>query len=98
MGASPSSCRIRSACSAACRCPGRRPGAARTRPGCSSSATPGPGSAELQRGGQAMSITRHDSNNILSLAVQHGDTVYLAGVVAKNVDADVKGQTKEILA
>ena len=45
-----------------------------------------------------MSITRHDSNNILSLAVQHGDTVYLAGVVAKNLDADVKGQTKEILA
>ncbi len=45
-----------------------------------------------------MSITRHDSNNILSLAVQHGETVYLAGVVAKNLDADVKGQTKEILA
>ena len=45
-----------------------------------------------------MSITRHDSSSILSLAVQHGDTVYLAGVVAKNLDADVKGQTKEILA
>ena len=44
-----------------------------------------------------MSITRHDSSNILSLAVEHGDTVYLAGIVAKNLDADVKGQTKEIL-
>jgi enamine deaminase RidA (YjgF/YER057c/UK114 family) len=29
--------------------------------------------------------------------VVHGDTVYLAGVVAKNLDADVKGQTKEVL-
>jgi len=45
-----------------------------------------------------MSIVRHDSSSILSLAVEHGDTVYLAGVVAKNLDADVKGQTKEVLA
>ena len=44
-----------------------------------------------------MSIVRHESSNILSLAVQYGETVYLAGVVAKNLDADVKGQTKEIL-
>jgi len=44
-----------------------------------------------------MSIVRHESNSILSLAVQYGETVYLAGVVAKNLDADVKGQTKEIL-
>ena len=44
-----------------------------------------------------MSITHHDQSAILSLAVEHGDTVYLAGVVAKNLDADVKGQTKEIL-
>jgi enamine deaminase RidA (YjgF/YER057c/UK114 family) len=44
-----------------------------------------------------MSIVRHDSSNILSLAVEHGNTVYLAGVVAKNLDADVKGQTKEVL-
>lgn len=44
-----------------------------------------------------MSIVRHDSSNILSLAVEHGGTVYLAGVVAKNLEADVKGQTKEIL-
>jgi len=44
-----------------------------------------------------MSITRHDPGPILSLAVEHGNTVYLAGVVAKNLDNDVKGQTKEIL-
>jgi enamine deaminase RidA (YjgF/YER057c/UK114 family) len=45
-----------------------------------------------------MSITRHDQSSILSQAVEYGDTVYLAGIVAKNLDADVKGQTKEILA
>src|ERR1041384_2172634 len=44
-----------------------------------------------------MSIVRHESSSILSLAVEHGDTVYLAGIVAKNLDADVKGQTKEVL-
>ena len=44
-----------------------------------------------------MTITRHDPTAILSNAVQHGDTVYLAGVVAKNLDQDVKGQTKQIL-
>lgn len=44
-----------------------------------------------------MSVVRHDSSSILSQAVEHGDTVYLAGVVAKNLDADVKGQTQEIL-
>ena len=44
-----------------------------------------------------MSITRHDPGPILSLAVEHGGTVYLAGVVAKGLDKDIKGQTKEIL-
>ena len=44
-----------------------------------------------------MTVTRHDPSSILSLAVEHGDTVYLAGIVAKNLDADVKGQTKEVL-
>ena len=33
-----------------------------------------------------MSIQRHDQTAILSQAVQYGDTVYLAGVVAKNLD------------
>ena len=44
-----------------------------------------------------MTISRHDSTAILSQAVEHGDTVYLAGVVAKNLKNDVKGQTKEVL-
>ena len=44
-----------------------------------------------------MSIQRHDQTAILSQAVQYGDTVYLAGVVAKNVDQDIKGQTKAVL-
>src|SRR5687768_11194949 len=44
-----------------------------------------------------MTITRHDPSSILSNAVQHGDTVYLAGVVAKNLDQDIKGQTKQVL-
>ena len=44
-----------------------------------------------------MSITRHDASSILSQAVEHGNTVYLAGIVAKDLNKDVKGQTKEIL-
>ena len=44
-----------------------------------------------------MSITRHEPGPILSLAVEHGNTVYLAGVVAKNLKNDIKGQTREIL-
>ena len=44
-----------------------------------------------------MTVQRHDSSGILSLSVEHGNTVYLAGVVAKKLEADVKGQTKEIL-
>lgn len=45
-----------------------------------------------------MSITRHEPGPILSLAVEHGGTVYLAGIVAKNLKADIKGQTQEVLA
>jgi len=44
-----------------------------------------------------MSIVRHDPSSILSLGVEHGGTVYLAGIVAKDLSKDVKGQTKEIL-
>jgi enamine deaminase RidA (YjgF/YER057c/UK114 family) len=44
-----------------------------------------------------MSIQRHDPSSILSHAVEHGDTVYLAGIVAKDLNKDVKGQTKEIV-
>lgn len=45
-----------------------------------------------------MSVTRHEPGPILSLAVEHGATVYLAGIVAKDLKKDVKGQTQEILA
>jgi len=44
-----------------------------------------------------MTVQRHDSSGILSLAVEHGDTVYLAGIVAKKLEQDIKGQTKEVL-
>ena len=44
-----------------------------------------------------MSITRHEPSPILSQAVQYGDTVYLAGVVAKDLGQDAKGQTKQVL-
>ena len=44
-----------------------------------------------------MTIARHDSSSILSQAVEHANTVYLAGVVAKGLDKDIKGQTKEVL-
>jgi enamine deaminase RidA (YjgF/YER057c/UK114 family) len=45
-----------------------------------------------------MSIVRHEPGPILSLAVENGDTVYLAGIVAKDLKKDVKGQTQEVLA
>ena len=45
-----------------------------------------------------MSITRHDSGPLLSLAVENGNTVYLAGIVARNLKNDIKGQTAEVLA
>lgn len=45
-----------------------------------------------------MTITRHDQSAILSQAVVHGDTVYLAGVVARDLSKDIKGQTTEVLA
>jgi enamine deaminase RidA (YjgF/YER057c/UK114 family) len=45
-----------------------------------------------------MNVTRHEPGPILSLAVEHGNTVYLAGIVAKNLKNDIKGQTEEVLA
>ena len=44
-----------------------------------------------------MSVTRHEPGPILSQAVEHGNIVYLAGIVAKNLKQDVKGQTEEVL-
>jgi len=43
-----------------------------------------------------MSVVRHDPSAILSLAVEHGNTVYLAGIVAKGLEKDIKGQTREV--
>jgi enamine deaminase RidA (YjgF/YER057c/UK114 family) len=44
-----------------------------------------------------MGITRHDQTAILSQAIEHGDKVYLAGIVAKDLTKDIKGQTREVL-
>jgi len=45
-----------------------------------------------------MSIKRHGVGPRLSQAVVHGDTAYLAGMVAADSTADTKGQTQQILA
>jgi enamine deaminase RidA (YjgF/YER057c/UK114 family) len=45
-----------------------------------------------------MSIERIKVGSRMSQAVIHGDTVYLAGVVADDTSADVAGQTRQILA
>ncbi len=44
-----------------------------------------------------MSTVRHGPSSTLALAVAHGNTAYLADVVAKGLDKDIKGQTKEVL-
>jgi len=46
-----------------------------------------------------MSITRHESGPRMSKAVVHGNTVYLAGIVANEPKGkDMTAQTKDILA
>ena len=45
-----------------------------------------------------MSIKRSKVGARMSQCVVHGDTVYLAGQVADDPNADVAGQTKQILA
>ncbi len=46
-----------------------------------------------------MNITRHDSGPRMSKAVVHGNTVYLAGIVANEPKGtDMAAQTKDILA
>jgi enamine deaminase RidA (YjgF/YER057c/UK114 family) len=45
----------------------------------------------------AMGIERLHTNQRMSQAVIHGDTVYLAGQVAGDPTADVAGQTRQIL-
>jgi enamine deaminase RidA (YjgF/YER057c/UK114 family) len=44
-----------------------------------------------------MSVTRIEPGPRMSRAVVHGGTVYLAGIVAGQPDADVTGQTQQIL-
>ena len=44
-----------------------------------------------------MSIVRHNVGPRLSQAVRHGDTLYLAGQVADDPSAPVKGQTEQVL-
>ncbi len=44
-----------------------------------------------------MSIVRHEPSKILSQAVEHGNLVHLAGIVADDSSKGVKGQTEEIL-
>ena len=44
-----------------------------------------------------MTITRHNVGPRMSQAVVHGNTVYLAGQVAADPSAGVKGQTEQIL-
>jgi enamine deaminase RidA (YjgF/YER057c/UK114 family) len=44
-----------------------------------------------------MTITRHNAGPRMSQAVVHGDTIYLAGQVASDPSAGVKGQTEQIL-
>jgi enamine deaminase RidA (YjgF/YER057c/UK114 family) len=44
-----------------------------------------------------MTIKRHGVGPRLSQAVVHGNTVYLAGIVAGDPSADAKGQTEQIL-
>lgn len=46
----------------------------------------------------AMSIERIESGPLMSQAVVHGGTVYLSGLVGSDLDADVAGQTSQILA
>lgn len=42
-------------------------------------------------------ITRHNASPVLSEAVEYHGFVYLAGLTADDLSADVRGQTKQIL-
>jgi enamine deaminase RidA (YjgF/YER057c/UK114 family) len=44
-----------------------------------------------------MSVKRHGVGPRLSQAVVHGNTIYLAGMVAGDPSADARGQTAQIL-
>jgi enamine deaminase RidA (YjgF/YER057c/UK114 family) len=53
------------------------------------------GTARENRG---MNIKRINAGPRMSGAVVHGNTVYLAGQVADDGSADIKGQTQQVLA
>ena len=44
-----------------------------------------------------MSITRHHTKQRMSQIVIHGDTIYLAGQVADDPNADITVQTEQVL-
>lgn len=44
-----------------------------------------------------MSITRKHTNQRMSQVVMHGDTIYLAGQVAKDSTANITVQTQQVL-
>ncbi len=44
-----------------------------------------------------MNITRHHTKSRMSQIVIHGDTIYLAGQVAKDSNANIKVQTQQVL-
>lgn len=44
-----------------------------------------------------MSIQRYDVGTLMSQAVVHAGTVYLAGTVADDLTADIQGQTEQVL-
>jgi enamine deaminase RidA (YjgF/YER057c/UK114 family) len=45
-----------------------------------------------------MTVKRIDTNKLMSKAVIHGNTVYLAGLTASDSSQDVQGQCRQILA
>jgi enamine deaminase RidA (YjgF/YER057c/UK114 family) len=45
-----------------------------------------------------MTLKRHDSNKILSGAVEANGFAFLAGITPKDTSQDIRGQTKQVLA
>ena len=45
-----------------------------------------------------MSITRHDTNPLMSRAVEHNGVVYVAGLTADDRSVGMKEQTEQVLA
>ncbi|ETR76595.1 endoribonuclease L-PSP [Afipia sp. P52-10] len=43
-------------------------------------------------------ITRHEPSSILHGVVRHGNTLYLAGVVAEDLSQDMAGQAAQVFA